>query len=695
MQSLWSDPDSRLKQAQAQAAGLRKQLDRLSTARLITALPAFGLWLVAFWQGSWYWYAAAAGLCFLFIVFLRQHTARRQALNQAQALAQVCRDRLDRRGSGWQNFSDSGLDLKLQLQEQLRRQTSAGQDEAAKKPEPVSHPALATAVYLCQDLDLLGPRSLFQRINLAVTPDGRQALASRLTGVHAKGGQAAEPAASLRLQQACRDLGSKADFAEQFLIQAQLYRHSDASLRRKGGLAFIKDCQEMQSESQQAGTGKGRQLQRLLRLLLPALTCLVCILAWLVSRPFLLIAASCLLLLLLGIAMLRQGRVTSALSHLHDFIRYAQSYEGFFTALEQQTWDSPLMQELAAKLSAPPPAHTGNTAGVQKEAAAASAAAALQQLRRLGQMEALRSNSIGWFLANIFLLWDEQCLALVRSWAESFGSRLPDWLDSVAQAEALLSLASTPDIYPETAFPLLELSTGSRPQLQLQDLQHPLLATRQAVANPVALSAGTYIITGSNMSGKTTYLRALGLAVVLARAGAALPCRSGTVGVFNVRTSIRVEDQVTDGISTFYAEIRRIQAMAADSTDKVPALLLIDEIFKGTNSTDRLIGARAAVRKLSQPWLLTVVTTHDFELCDLENDPRLKVSNLHFAEYYDQQGIHFDYKLRPGRCQTTNARYLLRLAGILPEAGSEAEASPDGEPGARDQKPVQPPEPSV
>ncbi|MDD2214762.1 MAG: hypothetical protein PHR21_09535 [Oscillospiraceae bacterium] len=661
MQSLWSDPGRRLTQAQTQAAALQKQLDQLSTARLITALPAFGFWLAAFWQGSWYWYLAAVGLSLLFILFLRRHSAKRQDLAQAQALAQVCRDRLDRRGSGWQNFSDSGLDLQLQLQEQLRRLASAGEAAPAADAEAGDRSAAEAAVFLCQDLDLLGPHSLFQRLNLAVTPDGRQVLAQRLTCAGTRAGTAA-PAESLRLQEACRELGAKADFADQFMIQAQLYRHSDAELRRTGGLAFIKDCQGMLADSQNPGKRSAWQLQQLLRFLWPAVTWLCAVLAWLLAWPALQLATAGLLLLQMVLAMLRHGQVTAALSHLHDFIRYAQSYEGFFAALEQQTWDSQLMRELAAVVSASPAAVPTRRYSRQPSG---SAAAALKQLRRLGQMEALRSNSIGWFLANTALLWDEHCLAQVRRWAAAFGSRLPDWLNSVAQTEALLSLASTADIYPQTAFPLLEASPGSQPRLQLQELHHPLLTGSQSVANPVFLNAGTYIITGSNMSGKTTYLRALGLAVVLARAGAALPCQGGTVGVFRVRTSIRVEDQVTDGISTFYAEIHRIQGMAADSTDKIPTLLLIDEIFKGTNSADRLIGARAAVRKLCQPWLLTVVTTHDFELCDLENDPALTVTNLHFAEYYDRQGIHFDYKLQAGRCQTTNARYLLRLAGIL------------------------------
>lgn len=135
--------------------------------------------------------------------------------------------------------------------------------------------------------------------------------------------------------------------------------------------------------------------------------------------------------------------------------------------------------------------------------------------------------------------------------------------------------------------------------------------------------------------------------------------------MMNIYTSMRVEDNVDQGISTFYAEILRIKTMMQAMEKQEPMLVLIDEIFKGTNSADRIIGAQEAVKRLHQPWVMTFVSTHDFELCMLEDDPMIQACNMHFREYYEDNEIHFDYLLRKGRCQTTNARQLMRMAGII------------------------------
>ena len=132
-----------------------------------------------------------------------------------------------------------------------------------------------------------------------------------------------------------------------------------------------------------------------------------------------------------------------------------------------------------------------------------------------------------------------------------------------------------------------------------------------------------------------------------------------------VFTSIRVTDDITRGLSTFYAELLRIKSMMDFSKKKTPMLICIDEIFKGTNSADRIIGAREAIRHLTNRWCITLVSTHDFELCELQSPNDTPVENYHFEEHYEDDKILFDYTLKAGRCQTTNAKYLLRMAGIL------------------------------
>ena len=167
------------------------------------------------------------------------------------------------------------------------------------------------------------------------------------------------------------------------------------------------------------------------------------------------------------------------------------------------------------------------------------------------------------------------------------------------------------------------------------------------------------------MSGKTTFMRSIGVNLVLAYAGGYCTASSLQVSLMELCTSIRTEDDVNEGISTFYAEILRIRQMIEVSRKQIPMISMIDEIYKGTNSKDRIFAARETIRKLSKPWSFTLITTHDFELCDLEHDAETDAGNYYFTEHYEDNQICFDYKLRDGRATTTNARYLLRMAGII------------------------------
>ena len=169
------------------------------------------------------------------------------------------------------------------------------------------------------------------------------------------------------------------------------------------------------------------------------------------------------------------------------------------------------------------------------------------------------------------------------------------------------------------------------------------------------------------MSGKTTFLRSIGINLVLSYAGGPALASEFKTSVMKVLTSIRVEDNVNKGISTFYAELLRIKDMTEYNKNKMPMICLIDEIFKGTNSADRIICAAEAIKKLSQPWSITLVSTHDFELCNLESDDNINAVNYHFAEYYENGEIKFDYNIQDGRCVTTNAKMLLKMAGIVDE----------------------------
>lgn len=278
----------------------------------------------------------------------------------------------------------------------------------------------------------------------------------------------------------------------------------------------------------------------------------------------------------------------------------------------------------------------------------------LQELDRLLAAYNVRYNPIiHWLLCGI-CLYDLHLTQRGIAWQRKYGADMETGIQNLGELEMLSSLAVLMRVH-QAVFPVMEDS--DLPVLRATELVHPLLPAEQAVPNSIDLNHQTIVITGSNMSGKTTFLRTIGLNLILAYAGAPICGQGLQASRMRLFTSMRVTDDVKHGISTFYAEILRIKEMVEYGNQKEPMLCLIDEIFKGTNSSDRIVGAEAVIQRLSADYAITMVSTHDFELCDLAD-------NYHFEEFYDQEGIHFDYQLKKGKCTTTNALYLLKMAGL-------------------------------
>lgn len=202
------------------------------------------------------------------------------------------------------------------------------------------------------------------------------------------------------------------------------------------------------------------------------------------------------------------------------------------------------------------------------------------------------------------------------------------------------------------------------PSLKATALGHPLLNGNR-VCNDLVFHPpmNVMLVTGSNMSGKSTFLRTAGINLVLAYAGAPVCATSFSCSIMHLFTCMRVSDNLEKSISSFYAELLRIKMLveAVDKNQRV--FFLLDEIFKGTNSRDRHTGAKILVKKLSRAKALGLVSTHDLELADLDKESE-NIKNYHFREYYRDDRIFFDYKLRPGVSTTRNAAYLMRMAGI-------------------------------
>lgn len=292
-----------------------------------------------------------------------------------------------------------------------------------------------------------------------------------------------------------------------------------------------------------------------------------------------------------------------------------------------------------------------------------SAAEKLKTLSLLVDAANVRYNPLFFILGNALCLTDFFLVAAFMRWRVDAANHLRTWLDAFAEVEVLISLASIGQTRTTYCFPTFY--EEEEPHLKVEGLTSLLVADAKGVPNDVELKASTTIITGANMSGKTTWIRTLAAAVMVAYSGAPVCAKSFAVSRLAVMTSIRVNDDLSQGVSTFYAELLRIKSMIEYTEKNLPMLACIDEIFKGTNVNDRVIGAKEAIRRLTNEHSITIVTTHDFQLCDMVSE-NPKIFNAHFEEYYENDEIKFDFKLRKGRTHTTNAKYLLRMAGILP-----------------------------
>ena len=262
------------------------------------------------------------------------------------------------------------------------------------------------------------------------------------------------------------------------------------------------------------------------------------------------------------------------------------------------------------------------------------------------------------------LLWRIQFCFAIENWRRQSGAAVRGWLAAVGEMEALSSLAGY--AYEHPANPFAEISAES-PLFDGRALVHPLLPCSRAVPNDVRMDAAArvLVVSGSNMSGKSTLLRTAGLNAVLAQAGAPVCGGALRLSPLALGASIRIMDSLQGGTSRFYAEITRLRAILDLTAGPAPVLFLLDELLHGTNSHDRRIGAEAIVRSLVERGAFGLVTTHDLALAHIAETPGIHGANVHFEDYLENGQMRFDYRMRPGVVHKSNALELMRSLGLL------------------------------
>ena len=482
----------------------------------------------------------------------------------------------------------------------------------------------------CMDLDLFGKKSLFSRLNVAETSFGRRAFARELLGF---GDDIRSSAEIVQRQNAVKELVSKPEFLEHYQAMAMLGN------MKKDPRALIDFASEKKPAKNSLVTVAAVQ-----------------IVLWFIPLIALAVCPSYVRACVLGV--LAVNLIVWAIG-VKANAYYFKAADGMpsqvstFYKLYSLLESSGLKDEYLCSL----------ISGKDGKPVTGS----LSSLSLILFFAGLRSQPIFAFLINAVFPLDNIVCYFMGRWAVSYGDSLYCAVSNLAEMEALMCASQISIVSSVSSFPEIEESDSpdDNAYFEGKDICHPLLAPESAVSNSVTIRSDIALITGSNMSGKTTLIRTVGVCSILAYMGSAVPCSSLKLGRMRIMSSMRITDNLGEDMSTFKAELVRISEIIKCSKEDTNALLfLIDEIFRGTNSDDRTEGALIVLKNLSAKRICGLMTTHDYAMIDHTVNSFKNICYYHFSETYTDTGITFDYKLSDGISRESNARYLMKLVGI-------------------------------
>ncbi|MCI0435353.1 MAG: MutS family DNA mismatch repair protein [Gemmatimonadetes bacterium] len=500
-------------------------------------------------------------------------------------------------------------------------------------PETRLPAGLATRAF-ADDLDLFGARALRQLLGSAVTAHGERVLAGWLLG------SATEPPVPER-QAAARALAPERELRDTLAAHARLSPPGDPA----GITRFL-----AWAEATTPAPGYGWIA---LRWAVPV-TLLIALVLWsagIVPGSLVLVPIAVSAALTFGSAGRKTRAEMRAAFGREEIFRL---FPALIVLVENNRAEAPLLERLRAGLSA----------------GGLPATLWMGRLARIAHLAELRSAGQLWLPVQLLTMWDFHVVARMHAWRAVAGAQVRAWLDHLATIEALAALATLAHDHPDWAWP--HVSAGE-PAVSAEALGHPMLPPARRVDNDVAVGPPStfLLVTGSNMSGKSTLLRAIGTNVVLAQAGAPVCARSLRMPPVELWTAIHVQDSLADGVSYFMAQLRRVKEMvtAADRARESGAIVLylFDEMLQGTNTAERRIAATRVIRHLVDAGAIGAVTTHDLELADT---PAIRSAAVpvHFRETVHPEthppGLTFDYRLRPGVATSTNALRLMAIVGL-------------------------------
>lgn len=489
---------------------------------------------------------------------------------------------------------------------------------------------------LAFDLDLTGYRSLHQLLDTTISRKGTQLLAEWLTQARP------DVDALMARQNIVRELKSRGRFRERFRLTYRLVLKRE--LEGENLLEWLK------TDFPSARLGRMLPIAAIL-----VAVNLVLFVLWqfLSYPPWFFVSLAAYIVLYYS----NQKALENVLGAVVRVNTELEKFRALVQYLEQASYrNAPHLQKLCASFLHKVPTPS-------------------QQLRNVQFITAgvgLRNNPLLAVLLNLVLPWDFLFAFLADRQRTRVKTALPEWVRVVQELDGLIALANFAALHPDATFP--EIRAGVVPVLSARALGHPLLPAATRVTNDLEIETlgQVDILTGSNMAGKSTFLKTIGMNFCLAYAGAPVVAAKFVAMPFRLHACIRITDSIVDGFSYFYAEVKCLRALLEklESENDLPLLYLVDEIFRGTNNRERLIGSRSYIRTLMGAHGVGLIATHDLELARLADGNTL-ARNYHFRDDVSNGRLIFDYQLREGPCPTTNALKIMEMEGLPVEARTQ------------------------
>jgi DNA mismatch repair ATPase MutS len=474
------------------------------------------------------------------------------------------------------------------------------------------------------DLDIFGEGSLFQYINRCNTRGGKRKFANRLLS------PLPSTESIYEQQEAIRELSSNTDFRQHFQAAGkEMDEQPD-------------DRVQLDTWLKQPAFLYGKPAYRYLLTIFPPITIALVVLAFFFPA----LKGYAILCGLTQWAIL--GFHIKKVNAFHDYIsrkkNILQKFARLLHYLQHTTFQAPLLKRLSDH------AHEAD--------------AKVKTLASLVSSLDARLNAMTTLVVNSLLLYDLQCVYRLEKWKADHAGKLIAWLNTVDEMEVLTSFGTFAFNHPKFQYAAIH----DKLAIEIDQLSHPLIREHERVANDLTLgdNQSVLIVTGANMAGKSTFLRTVGVNLVLALSGAPVCAQSFRCPIIYLRTGMRTADSLKDHQSYFYAELNRLKTIMDELRSDKPLLILLDEILKGTNSTDKQAGSIALVKQLLPHPCLAMVATHDLALGELQTEYPDRVRNYCFEATIENDQLSFDYKLKPGLAQKMNATFLMKKMGIIP-----------------------------